>query len=202
MNGLTGQSQRELVNCPACGAVTVSRNARCWLCNEPLDSGSKVNPFQAPLVEEPVATAARNPIAVLGLGAALVVVCIGCGVTWNVRREQAPGGDTCSGNATSLADSFFERALTETLDQRDVLRITITSFMDAYNFDVRQVMKSCVHFLLPSGHVVPFSAYNVLYRDGHVPLPRLSDVNHEQPHPSAPGICSGNDSRRAAQAQQ
>jgi len=45
--------------------------------------------------------------------------------------------------------------------------------MDAYNFDVRQLMKSCVHHLLPSGHIIPFSAYNVLYRDGHVPLPPL-----------------------------
>jgi hypothetical protein len=45
--------------------------------------------------------------------------------------------------------------------------------MDAYNFDVRQEMKACVHFILPSGHIVPFSAYNILYRTGHVPLPRL-----------------------------
>jgi hypothetical protein len=29
--------------------------------------------------------------------------------------------------------------------------------------------------LLPSGHVVPFCAYNTLYRDGHVPLPPLAD---------------------------
>jgi hypothetical protein len=30
-----------------------------------------------------------------------------------------------------------------------------------------------VHHILPSGHVVPFCAYNVLYRTGHVPLPTL-----------------------------
>jgi hypothetical protein len=45
--------------------------------------------------------------------------------------------------------------------------------MDAYNFDVRQEMKACVHFILPSGHIVPFSAYNLLYRDGGVALPKL-----------------------------
>jgi hypothetical protein len=54
-----------------------------------------------------------------------------------------------------------------------VFRMTTTSFMDAYNFDVRQEMKACVHFVLPSGHVVPFSAYNLLYRTGRVPLPPL-----------------------------
>ena len=74
-----------------------------------------------------------------------------------------------------LAETFLHRALAEDLSQADVFRITTTSFMDAYNFDVRQVMKSCVHHVLPSGHLIPFSAYNVLYRDGHVPLPKLGD---------------------------
>ncbi len=73
----------------------------------------------------------------------------------------------------SIATEFFTRALAEDLTPSDVFRITTTSFMDAYNFDIRQVMKSCVHFVLPSGHIVPFSAYNVLYREGHVKLPEL-----------------------------
>ena len=73
----------------------------------------------------------------------------------------------------SDAVQFFTRAMTEDLNPRDMFRITTTSFMDAYNFDVRQLMKECVHFVLPSGHLVPFSAYNVLYRDGHVPLPPI-----------------------------
>lgn len=72
-----------------------------------------------------------------------------------------------------LAASFFERVLTEQLGAADVFRVTITSFLDAYNFDVRRVMKCCTHHILPSGHVIPFCAYNVLYREGHVPLPRL-----------------------------
>ncbi len=75
-----------------------------------------------------------------------------------------------------LAASFFARAIAEDLSPSDVFRITTTSFMDAYNFDIRQLMKSCVHHLLPSGHLVPFDAYNVLYRDGHVPLPPLNGL--------------------------
>jgi uncharacterized radical SAM superfamily Fe-S cluster-containing enzyme len=74
------------------------------------------------------------------------------------------------------AKAFFDRALAETLAPEDVFRVTITSFLDAYNFDVRRVMKCCIHHVLPSGHVVPFCAYNTLYREGHVPLPALKDI--------------------------
>jgi hypothetical protein len=37
-------------------------------------------------------------------------------------------------------------------------------------------MKCCTHHVLPSGHIIPFCAYNVLYRNGHVPLPELSNA--------------------------
>jgi uncharacterized radical SAM superfamily Fe-S cluster-containing enzyme len=43
--------------------------------------------------------------------------------------------------AADLSDEFFRRALAEELSQADVFRITITSFLDAYNFDVRRLMK-------------------------------------------------------------
>jgi uncharacterized radical SAM superfamily Fe-S cluster-containing enzyme len=76
----------------------------------------------------------------------------------------------------SLADEFFSRAMTERLSPADVFRITITSFLDAYNFDVRRLMKCCIHHVLPSGHVIPFCAFNVLYRNGHVPLPQLREI--------------------------
>jgi uncharacterized radical SAM superfamily Fe-S cluster-containing enzyme len=71
----------------------------------------------------------------------------------------------------ALATSFFGRAMQSDLGNADMFRITTTSFMDVYNFDIRQLMKSCVHHLLPSGHLIPFCAYNVLYRDGHIALP-------------------------------
>jgi len=77
------------------------------------------------------------------------------------------------GRSTSTADEFFARALAQQIGAENLFRITITSFLDAYNFDVRRVMKCCTHHVLPSGHVIPFCAYNVLYRNGHVPLPEL-----------------------------
>jgi uncharacterized radical SAM superfamily Fe-S cluster-containing enzyme len=73
-------------------------------------------------------------------------------------------------------DEFFARVLAQELGAENLFRITITSFLDAYNFDIRRVMKCCTHHVLPSGHVIPFCAYNVLYRDGHVPLPTLGNV--------------------------
>ena len=85
-------------------------------------------------------------------------------------NDNQPIASTCD---AELITDFLNQALTESLAPEDMLRVTTTSFMDAYNFDVRQLMKSCVHHLLPSGHIIPFSAYNVLYRNGHVPLPPL-----------------------------
>jgi uncharacterized radical SAM superfamily Fe-S cluster-containing enzyme len=75
------------------------------------------------------------------------------------------------------SEAFFAKVLSQELGARDVFRITITSFLDAYNFDVRRLMKCCTHHVLPSGHVIPFCAYNTLYREGHVPLPPLN-VGH------------------------
>jgi len=74
------------------------------------------------------------------------------------------------------AYEFLQMALNERLSQSDVFRITVTSFLDAYNFDVRRVMKCCIHHVLPSGHVIPFCAYNVLYREGHAVLPALKEI--------------------------
>lgn len=95
-----------------------------------------------------------------------------------VPLDRIPNPRTMSIPAPSsnadVARSFFNRALAKDLSSSDVFRITTTSFMDAYNFDIRQLMKSCVHHVLPSGHIIPFCAYNNLYRHGHIPLPPLT----------------------------
>ncbi|MGN6547961.1 MAG: radical SAM protein [Aureliella sp.] len=84
--------------------------------------------------------------------------------------------DSCTPSndpATEVVLNLLARALEGKASARDLLRITVTSFLDVYNFDVRRVMKCCTHHVLPSGHIIPFCAYNVLYRDGTVPLPDL-----------------------------
>ena len=96
-----------------------------------------------------------------------------------VGGAPTPTGDFAKPDSP-IAHEFFDRVLKQQIGARDILRIVITSFLDAYNFDVRRLMKCCVHHVLPSGHVIPFCAYNVLYRDGHVQLPELSDVGRAE----------------------
>jgi hypothetical protein len=48
----------------------------------------------------------------------------------------------------------------------NVFRVLIMAFMDAVNFDVRAMKKSCVHIVQPDGRIIPFEAFNLLYRDG------------------------------------
>src|SRR5204863_9139742 len=47
----------------------------------------------------------------------------------------------------------------------NVFRVIIMQFLDAYNFDVRSVKKSCVHIAHPDGRLIPFDTYNLFYRD-------------------------------------
>jgi len=51
------------------------------------------------------------------------------------------------------------------LDYSRVFRVLIMAFMDAVNFDVRAMKKSCVHIVQPDGRMIPFEAFNLLYRD-------------------------------------
>ena len=47
-----------------------------------------------------------------------------------------------------------------------IFQIAIKDFMDAYTFNVKQVMKCCVGILVPDGRIIPFCAYNsVGYRE-------------------------------------
>lgn len=47
----------------------------------------------------------------------------------------------------------------------DVFRVVIMSFMDAYDFCISSVKRSCVHFVTPDGKIYPFDTYNLFYRD-------------------------------------
>ena len=48
---------------------------------------------------------------------------------------------------------------------QNVFRVLIMAFIDAVNFDVRAMKKSCVHIVQPDGRLIPFEAFNLLYRD-------------------------------------
>jgi uncharacterized radical SAM superfamily Fe-S cluster-containing enzyme len=46
----------------------------------------------------------------------------------------------------------------------NTFRITVTSFLDRFDFEERAMKKECVHILTPDGRRVPFSAFNILHR--------------------------------------
>jgi len=47
----------------------------------------------------------------------------------------------------------------------NLFRIIIMRFIDAYDFDVRAVKKSCVHIVHKDGRIIPFETMNLFYRD-------------------------------------
>jgi len=49
----------------------------------------------------------------------------------------------------------------------NTFRLSVTSFIDRYNFELRAMKKECVHILTPDLRKIPFSAYNLFYREGH-----------------------------------
>lgn len=51
------------------------------------------------------------------------------------------------------------------LSYRNLFRIIIMRFMDAYDFDVRAIKKSCVHIVDKDLKIIPFETMNLFYRD-------------------------------------
>ncbi len=47
----------------------------------------------------------------------------------------------------------------------NLFRVIIMQFIDAYNFDVRSVKKSCVHIVDKDYKIIPFETMNLFYRD-------------------------------------
>jgi len=47
----------------------------------------------------------------------------------------------------------------------NIFRVLIVEFIDAQNFDLRSIKKTCVHIVHPDGRLIPFDTYNLFYRD-------------------------------------
>lgn len=47
----------------------------------------------------------------------------------------------------------------------NLFRVIIMQFIDAYNFDVRAIKKSCVHIVNKDYKIIPFETMNLFYRD-------------------------------------
>ena len=62
--------------------------------------------------------------------------------------------------------SFMLKNSQERTDYFDenTFRVSVHSFIDAYNFDMKSMQKECIHIITPDLKRVPFSAYNMIYR--------------------------------------
>ncbi len=52
----------------------------------------------------------------------------------------------------------------------NLFRVIIMQFIDAHNFDVRAIKKSCVHIVNKDYKIIPFETMNLLYRDDKVEM--------------------------------
>jgi hypothetical protein len=56
----------------------------------------------------------------------------------------------------------------DSLSYENVFRVTIVQFLDRFNFCVGNVKRSCIHFVTPTGAIIPFDTYNLFYRNGMI----------------------------------
>ena len=77
------------------------------------------------------------------------------GLTYADIQKRFPKSFTAG--STSARKAFLDS---------ETFRITIVSFVDAWNFDLKSAQKECVHLVTPDLRRIPFSMYNTLYREG------------------------------------
>ena len=77
-----------------------------------------------------------------------------------------------TGNSPLSASQTFHQLLcclpniaADGLSYDNLFRIIIMNFMDAYDFDVRAIKKSCVHIVDTTGKIIPFETMNLFYRE-------------------------------------
>lgn len=74
--------------------------------------------------------------------------------------------ETASLELQSLLCCLPKVAVPKEIGYENVFRVIIMQFLDAYNFDVRSVKRSCVHIVDGRGRLIPFDTMNLFYRPG------------------------------------
>ncbi len=72
--------------------------------------------------------------------------------------------DSASENLHSIL-CCLPRIDAPSLSYDNLFRVIIMQFIDAYNFDVRAIKKSCVHIVNKDNKIIPFETMNLFYRD-------------------------------------
>lgn len=67
------------------------------------------------------------------------------------------------------------------LSYENLFRIIIMRFIDAHDFDVRAIKKSCVHIVSKDGRIIPFETMNLFYRDEKEAY--LDQLKQQYPNP-------------------
>jgi len=77
------------------------------------------------------------------------------------------GSDQTTDNLTCVAcDINIPLSFTREFAREHFFLVHVHGFMDEHTFDLKRIMKCCIHELLPDGRAVPFCAYNNLgYRE-------------------------------------
>ncbi len=70
----------------------------------------------------------------------------------------------------------------EGINYDNVFRVMIVQFLDAYNFDVRSVKRSCIHIVHPDGRIIPFDTFNMFYREGSAGYHLVSQRHENVPN--------------------
>jgi hypothetical protein len=61
--------------------------------------------------------------------------------------------------------SLFDRNRKSAHFSENLFRVSVSSFVDCYNFDIRSMQKECAHIITPDLRRIPFSAYNMFNRE-------------------------------------
>lgn len=72
--------------------------------------------------------------------------------------------DRVEGNINQLL-CCLPNVIAPGLNYTNLFRIIIMRFIDAWDFDVRAIKKSCVHIVHKDGRLIPFETMNMFYRD-------------------------------------
>jgi len=94
--------------------------------------------------------------------------------TFAFRAEEFIAATNVSGSCCGMLQRFSPSFLLKPKAERvqyindNVFRLSVVSFLDAYNFDMKAMQKECVHVITPDLHKIPFSAYNLLHRSKYV----------------------------------
>jgi len=77
---------------------------------------------------------------------------------------------SCCGMLGRFSPSFLLKSKADRVQyiNDNVFRMSVVSFLDAYNYDMKAMQKECVHVITPDLHKIPFSAYNLLHRSKYV----------------------------------